>query len=673
MALHGQAQQGAAPEAKPAQETVGQAQRSMQGGIDYTKGSPIFPRVFAPYQAKPVPSPNYTNSPRIDDLMKDGRLTLSLNDAIALGLENNLDLSIARYNLSIADTEILRTKSGANTQGVNTGVVQGTLGGSSLPSAGASGGGAGGTSAGSGGAGTGTGGIVTSTLGAGPATPQFDPIVTSTLTAERAKLPVSSVQTAGSSSVSIYDQNTNTANFTYNQGFATGTNFAMTFNNNRLATNSYSAFLNPAIGGSVQFKFTQHLLQGFGIEINKRFIRIAKNNRAISDFAFQQQVITTVAQIENIYWNLVNAYEDVKAKQRALDLANRLLGDNQKQVKIGTLAPIEVIRAQSGVSSASQDLIVSQTSLELQELFMKNAISRNLTDQKLVAASVIPTDTMLVPATEPIASVQDLITQALTHRPELPQAKIDLTNREINNRAARNGLRPVVDLVAWYGSSALAGPQNPNNLSLPANTFPSTGLLDSFSNLFGTNYPDYAVGVNVNIPIRNRAAQATQIRSELEYRQAQMRMQQVENQIRVQVVNAQFTVQQNRARVDAATKGRLLALESLSAEQKKYALGASTTYNVMTTQRDLSTAESNLITAMAAYEQSKVAMDTATGLLLVNLGIELQDAVTGNVQSLPRVPNVVPAASVTAAPVASPAPGTPTNTPPQLPPTPDKK
>jgi len=673
MALNGQAQQSAAPEAKPAQQTVSQAQRTMQGGLDYTKGSPIFPNVFAPYRGKAVPSPNYTNSPRIDDFMKDGKLTLSLNDAIALGLENNLDLSIARYNLSIADTEILRTKSGANTQGVNTGVVQGTLGGSSLPAAGASGGGAGGTSSGSGGAGTGTGGIVTSTLGAGPATPQFDPIVTSTLSLEHSKLPVSSVQTAGSANINVFNQNTDTANFTYNQGFATGTNFAMSFNNSRLTTNSVSSFLNPAIGGSVQFKFTQHLLQGFGIEINKRFMRIAKNNREISDIAFRQQVITTVAQIENIYWNLVNAYEDVKAKQRALDLTNRLLGDNQKQVQIGTLAPIEVIRAQSGVASASQDLIVSQTNLELQELFMKNAISRNLTDSKLVAAAVIPTDTMLVPEKEPVAPVQDLITDALAHRPELAQAKIDLTNREINNRAARNGMRPVVDLVAWYGSSALAGMQNPNNFNLPVNAFPPTGLGDSFSNLFGTNYPDYAVGVSVNIPIRNRAAQATQIRSELEYRQAQMRMQQVENQIRVQVVNAQFTVQQNRARVDAATKGRVLALESLSAEQKKYALGASTTYNVMTAQRDLSTAESNLITAMAAYEQSKVAMDTATGLLLTNLGIELQDAVTGTVQSMPRVPNVVPAASVTAAPVAQPAQGAPTRTPPMLPPAPDKK
>jgi outer membrane protein TolC len=474
--------------------------------------------------------------------------------------------------------------------------------------------------------------------------------VTSTLNLEHARLPVSSVQTAGSNNVSIFNQNTGTANFTYNQGFATGTNFAFTFNNGRLATNSQVSYLNPAITGTMQLKFTQHLLQGFGIETNTRFIRIAKNNREISDIAFRQQVITTVAQIENIYWNLVNAYEDVKAKQRALDLANRLLADNQKQVQTGTLAPIEVIRAQSSVASASQDLIVSQTNLELQELFVKNAISRNLTDPALVAASVIPTDTMVLPENEAVTPLDELIKQALTNRPELAEAKIDLTNREINSRAARNGLRPTVDLVAAYGTAALSGMQNPYNSTLPVDTFPPTGLSDSLSTLFGTKYPDYAVGFSVNIPIRNRAAQATQIRAELEYRQAQMRMQQVENQIRVQVVNAQFTLQQNRARVDAAVKGRLLALESLSAEQKKYALGASTAYNVMSTQRDLSTAESNLILAMAAYEQSRVAMDTATGLLLTSLGIEMEDAVTGNVGNLPRVPNVVPSASLTVTP-----------------------
>jgi outer membrane protein len=640
---------------------------------DYSKAQPIFPNVLASYTARQVPKPNFTNSARIAPLVQNGQLRLSLADAIVLALENNLDLSIARYNLSIADTEILRTKAGASTQGVNTGIVQGTPGGQAIVPTGASGAGAGGTTTGAGGAGTGTGGIVTSTLGAGPPVPSFDPVLTSTLSIEHAKFPQTSAFLIGAATNVLeptLSQNTATANFSYNQGFATGTNLSIGFNNNRQTTSNSRSNLNPLLNSNYRIQFTQHLLQGFSINTNRRFIRIAKNNREISDVAFRLQVMTTVAQIENIYWNLVNAYEDVKAKQRALDLANQLLANNQKQVQIGTLAPIEVVRAQSQVASASQDLIVSQTNLQLQQLFMKNAVSRNLTDPQLMAAEVIPTDTMQVPAVEPVVPTQDLIADALAHRPELAQAHIDLTNRQINNKAARNALLPTVDLVAFYGTSALAGVQNPLNTSLAPGTINTTGFGNAFSTLFGNDFPDYAFGFSVNIPIRNRVAQATQVRAELEYRQAQMRLQQLENQIRIQVVNAQYALQQNRARVDAAAKGRQLAYETLVAEQKKYALGASTTYNVLQTQQALAAAESNLITAMAAYEQSRVSLDTATGLLLNNLGIEIGEAITGNVSTMPRVPNVVPSAAVPATPATSPQATPSAGQPPMTPPSP---
>ena len=627
---------------------------------DYSKASPIFPNVFAPYKARPVPAPNFTNSARIDQLLVEGKLMLSLNDAIVLALQNNLDLSIARYNLAIADTEILRTQSGASTQGVNTGIVQGTPGGQPVTITGASGSGAGGTSTAAGGAGTGTGGIVTSTLGAGPPVDSFDPVFTAGLNSQHVATP----QTTTTNLVAVLNQNTGTANFQYQQAFHSGTQFTLTWNNNQGTSNSGRNYLNPVINATAQIAVRQHLLQGFSVATNTRFIKIAKNNREISDVAFRLQVMTTVAQIENIYWNLVNAYEDVKSKQRALDLANQLLENNQKQVRIGTLAPIEVVRAQSQVASASQDLIISQTNLQLQQLYMKNAVSRNLTDAQLIAAEVIPTDTMQVPAAESIIPTQDLIADALSHRPELAQAYIDLKNREINNKAARNALLPSVDLVGNYGSGALAGPvisglpSCAGGLTVTCIPFgaTTTGYGDAVSDLFKNTYPTYMVGFNVNIPIRNRTSQATQVRAQLEYRQAQMRLQQLENQIRIQVVNAQFALQQNRARVDAATKGRQLAYDTMTAEQKKYALGASTTYNVLQTQQALAAAESNLITAMTAYEQSKVSLDTATGLLLSHLGIEMPDAVTGNVKTTPRVPGVVPNATVTAAPQA-PEPG----------------
>jgi outer membrane protein TolC len=604
---------------------------------DYSKGQSPLPNPIATYQARNVAPPQFNNSPRIDQLIKNGKLMLSLDDAIALALENNLDLAIARYNLDIADTDILRTKSGAAARGVATGIVSNTPGGG-VNGFGTGASGAGGTSSAAGGAGTGTGGLVTSTTGVGPTVPSFDPFLTGTLQIEHSITPLSNTVTAGVANLS---QNTGTANFAYNQGFATGTNMSVGFNNSRLTTNSSRTNLNPALSSNFRLTVTQHLLQGFGIAPNMRFIRMAKNSREIADVAFRGQIISTVTQIQNIYWDLVNAYEDLRVKERSLGLANQLLGDTQKQVQIGTLAPIEVVRSQSAVASAKQDMIVSQTALQLQQLLTKNALARNLQDPLLAAAEVIPTDTMSMPSTEPVVPIQDRENDALSHRWELTQSRIDLTNRDLNKRAARSALLPTLDMFAFYGSSALGGLQNPL-LGLPAGTVPTVGYGSTFGSLFDSTAPDKGMGLSLTIPIRNRSAQADQVRSELEYAQARMRLQQLENQIRIEVRNALYAQEQNRARVDAAQAGAKLAAESLDAEQKKYLLGASTNYNVLQAQRDLTQAESTLVAARAAYEKSRVEVDRATGLTLTRLGIDVADAENAQVTKTPNVPGVVP-------------------------------
>lgn len=615
----------------------------------YAEGKSSFPNPLNPYTGRAVPAPNFSNTGRIDSLVRDGKLMLSMNDAVALALENNLDLAIARYNLPIADTDILRSKAGASVRGVNTGVVQGTPGGTGggvTGGAGATGGGAGGTTAAAGGAGAGTAGLVSSTLGTGSALPSFDPQLTSTLQLERA----AQQNTSAFIPLNFLSNNSSLANFAYSQGFATGTNFGVSFNNARNVTNNPITQISPLLNSSVRFMVQQHLLQGFGLGTNLRQIRIARNNREISDVAFRQQVIATVSQIQNIYWDLVNAYEEVKARERAVTLAENLLANNRKQVEIGTLAPIEVVSAQSEVAARNQDLIVSQTNLQLQQLLMKNAVTRNMNDQTLAELPVIPTDTMELPQQEPVIPVQDLIADALAHRPELAQAQIDLTNREITKKSTRNAMLPSVDIYGFYGASTIGGNQNlfnicgevANSFCRPAGSLPSTGYGDVFSNLWNSTAPDKGVGLQINIPIRNRSAQADQVRSELEYRQAQMRLQQLQNQIRIDVRNNQFAVQQNRARVEAARKARQLASETMEAEQKKYALGASTSYNVLQTQRDLATAESTLVAAMSAYEKSKVSLDQATGLTLTHLGIDIADAESGNVRKMPLVPSVTP-------------------------------
>jgi outer membrane protein TolC len=607
-------------------------------GQTAVKPASHLPNFFAPYTPRQVPEPRVANSGRLDSLLRNGTIMLSLEDAIALALENNLDLAIARYNLAIADTDVLRAKSGNSVRGVATGLVQGTPGGGIGGfGAGAPGAGAGGTSGGAGGAGTGASGLVQSTLGTGAPLESYDPILVASMNIEHSSAPQSNIVTTG---VSRFQQNSGIANFSYSQAFATGTQLMLDFNNSRATNNALFSTLVPEIRSDFRFTFRQHLLSGFGLGPNLRFVHIAKNNREISDVAFRNQVVATVVQIENIYWDLVSAFETVRVNEQSVALAEKTVSDDRAQVKIGNLAPIEVTRAESELAQRREDLLIAQTQLQLQQLLMKNAITRNLSDRVLASAPVIPTNLVALPAQEPVVPVEDLIQDALVHRPELVQTRIDLTNRDISRKGARNALLPTVDFVAWYGGSGLAGVQNPLNTEVPPSSIPTTGFTNAFTQLMHTDFPDYAVGLSVNLPIRNRGAQADQVRSELEYRQAQMRSLQLQNQVGIEVRNAQFAVEQNRARVDTARQARDLASQTFDIERKRFALGASTSNDVLHRQRDLAQAESTLVNAMSAYAKSRVELDRSTGSLLSRYGIVLDEAESGNVNTLPTVPDV---------------------------------
>ncbi len=632
----------AAPSAQmPMQKAVSSSSQifDMQ---EYSKPKSNFPDPIAPYQPRHVAPPNLSNTPRIDQLMHDGKLYISMNDAVALALENNLDIAIARYNFNIADTDVWRAKAGSSILGVNSGVVQNTPGGGVGGLGTQVGSGQGGTSVAAGGAGVGAGGLVNSTLGTGPFITSFDPVITGTLQNDHNVIICTSPFCGP-------HQNTVTGNFAYTQGFQTGTNLSVGFNNTRITSdNPYNAFT-PVLNSSFQFKLTQHLLQGFGFAPNDRFIRIAKNNREISDVAFRLQITSTVDQIENIYWDLVYAYENVRVQKEQLTFAQKTLSDNQKQVEIGTLAPIEVVRAQSTVASDQQTLTVALTNLQLQQLLMKNAISRTLLDPALADAEVIPTSTMELPAQEPVVPTQDLVNDALSHRPELAEQRINLTNTEISNKAIRSALLPSVDLFAYYGGAGQGGNLNPTyvcikqpafcDLTAPPN-FPPVSYPETLNQLINSTASDKGAGITLNIPLRNRAAQATQVRSEFEYRQAQLRIQQIENQIRIEVRSAQFGVQQNRASVASAQAAVDLARQSLDAEQKKYALGASTSTLVLQNQAAMTQAEVTLVSAKALYEKAQVELDRAIGLLLDHAGIMISEAERGQVTQAPSIPHV---------------------------------
>ena len=614
---------------------------------DYSKPRSAFPNIVQPYMPQTVPPPNLTDTSRVEQLIHDGKLYISMNDAIALALENNLDIAIARYNLNIADTDILRAKAGSSVLGVNAGVVQNTPGGGTGGLSGNVGSGSGGTSAGTGGAATGTSGLVSSTLGIGPSITSFDPIVTGTL-----QLDHDHLLSASAIANRLTAQNTGTANFGYQQGFQTGTVMSVGFNNTHMTSDSTFATLSPSLTSNFQFRVTQPLLQGLGLAPNTRYIRIARNNREISDVAFRLQIIATIDQIENIYWDLVYAYENIKVQQEAVASAQKVLEDNKKQVQFGTLPPIQVVNAESTVASDQQALIVAQTNLQLQELLMKNALSRNLDNPALADAEVVPTSIMQVPAQEPVVPTKDLISDALAHRAELAESRIDLTTRELSNKSVRNAMLPTLDLFAYYGGSGLGGSQNPANICPSdgstqigcheAGTVTPVGYGGTLGDLFDSTAPDKGVGITLTIPLRNRTAQANQVRAQLEFRQAQMRLQQLENQVRIEVRNAQFAVQQNRAAVRAAQAAADYAHQTLDAEQKKLEVGVSTPTNVLQNQSALTTAQSNLVSAMAAYEKSRVELDRATGLLLDHTGIVLADAQRGEAAHMPQAPYVAP-------------------------------
>jgi outer membrane protein len=612
---------------------------------DFSKERGYWPNPIAPYKPTTAPSASFLNSPRLEDLVKGGKIYLSMSDAILLALENNYDIAIQRFNLNIADTDILRTRSGALFLGVNSGLVTGTLGGSGTTVTG--GGGPGGTSVAAGGAGTGVGGQGLTTNGGGTQPVTMDPSLTGTIQLQRQATPESNSLFYPTGRLT---QNTNTYNFAYNQGFITGTNLQVGFNNSYTTSNFLFNSYSPQYQTSFNAQITQHLLQGFGWGINGRFIIQTKNNRRIADSAFRQQLLYTINQVEQIYWGLVSAYEDLRAKQHALEQSTRLLEDDKKALEIGTLAPLDVVSANSQVETDRQAVIASESNLEYQQLLMKQAIARSLEDPTLANAPVIPTDRIsLIEMPEERETADELVRQAVANSPTIEQQVITLKNDEITIKGERNGLLPTVDVYAFYGASALGGVQSPycvnfsTNAPCSPNTYPTVSYGSAFSNLFNSSGPNKGVGFNINVPIRNRLAQSAQARSELEYRQAQMRLQQLYVQTRMQVINAQYALTNDRASVQSAVATRDYDQQSLDAELKKLHLGASTTALVLQQQRALAVAEGNVISATAKYAIDRAALAQILASTLDRMGISIVDAATGQIRTAPAIPGLQPA------------------------------
>jgi outer membrane protein len=596
----------------------------------------------APYRTGRIPEVNLANSNRLDALMRAGNIYLSLQDAVALALENNLDIAIQRYGPQIADTALMQAEAGSFARGVSTSVTAGPSS-ASVSSSGTS---LGSNQNASSQASTASSSAVGSSVlqSSGPSIPSLDPAFVTSASWAHATTPLSSSFTTGTTALI---QQQALSNVAIQKGFLTGTTVSLGLNNNGTTSNSFRNDFNPSTTSTLGFTLTQHLLQGFGWGVNSRQIHIARNNREVADLTFKLQVVTTVASVMELYWDLVSFNRNVKVAQDAIASAQRLYNDNQRQVQVGTMAQIEVVRAEAQIASAQQTMLLAQMQVLQQETILKTALSRNgLASPSIADAHIIPTDQILIPDVEPIAPIQDLMVMAISSRPELSQSRIQLQNQELTIKGSRNALLPTLDAVAAVSNGALAG--GINTLAPPAgsvrsnNPFFIGGYGTVLSQLLSRNFPNYSVGFNLSIPIRNRSAQAQVINDQLAYRQQQLGLQRLENQVRVDVQNAIIGVTQARGQYQAASKARVLEAQTLDSEQKKLELGASTVYNVIADQQALAAAEYSEVQAQAAYAKAKVELDRATGQILTHNNISLDEAFKGVVA---RPPSALPPAT----------------------------
>ncbi len=627
------AQNAAQNPTTPAQTTVGTGSTPPislgMSKYNYSRAPKAFPNLIAPYSGVNIPSSNLTNSPKIEQLIHEAKLEISLQDAIELALQNSLDIEVARYNVWFADTDILNTMGG--------GVGRGTAG-ASLPYS--------------------------------PANVpflNFDPTVTGTVSFDSQVVPVNNpfisgtgTTTAGVTGLPIH---TNQYNFGIAQSFSPGTTVSVNWDNTRSSSGSAFNSFNPSVQSSLYLNIQQPLLNGFGTFVNRRNIMIAKNNRKIADLAFTQQAIATITNTITAYYELAYARENVKVQQQAVTVAEKLYNDNKKQLEIGTMAPLDVTRAESELATDRQNLIVAQTAQLQQQQALRNAISKDPMAPNLVNVEIITTDKPAPPAIVEAASFEDAVKEAFAKRPDLGEQQLNLINADIDAKAHKKALLPTANVIARYGSQGLAGNspittttpaaggqivgQNGQPITVldsagnPVTIFePSTatsvtgirtgGLGDAQSQIFHNTFPDYYVALNLNIPLRNRVAQAEYQRSVLTQRQTEAQLQALKNSAILDVRNTYIALVQNRARVEAAGKARELQQQTFDAESKKYQLGASTVYQVILTQRDLITAQGTELRALADLVEAKANYERALGRTLEVNNVTVADSGRGS-------------------------------------------
>jgi outer membrane protein len=645
----GQTAPGAQPASQPGAQTGSAASEPARDlkatmGPDYSYGRAWFPNIFAPYAPQNIPEPMLTNSTRLDQLIQDGKLMLSLDDAVSLALENNLNISVERFVPWIAETQLLKAQAGGIPQSASTQQV---------------------------------------VLGSSPSV-SFDPVFSAGYQWIHQNIPVNNPFTSGvgtGTNILVVNQNQSAVNFGYTQGFHTGTDLQITLNTARSATNEPDVFFNPAFNPILTATLSQPLLNGFGILPNTRYIIEQKNQIKVANSMFAQQVIAVVTQTSNDYWELVYDRQNVKVEEAAVGVSQKLWEDNKKQLEIGTMAPLDVLTAESQLATDQQNLIVAQTTKLQQETVLLNDIAKNLLAKDVAGIEIVPTTPITLPEIVENIPLQDAVQEAWRKRPELYQADLNLKNSQIEVKATRNALLPSLNAYIQYQAQGLNGTGintnavagsfvadtaaplvdangnviliggNPAYTGIPNTTTTLThgGVSNALANVFENQYPTYAAGLTLTMPLRNRSAQADSARAQFDERQQQVQFRQTENTIVINVRNAIIALAQDRSQVAAAEKARNLAQQTLDAEQKKYQLGSSTSYQVVLRSRDLTAAQGTALRAQANLAEALVNFNQAMGRTLEVQHITVADAMRGTTTRDPLIPGTPEPGSVVGA------------------------
>ena len=611
------------------------------GKYNYQNPPKPFPNLLAPYRGIDIPDFNTANKPRVEQLIHDGKLEITLQDAVELALENNMDIAVARYQPWLADTDVLATKGGGTPQGTNGAEIFFST--ANVPFL------------------------------------QLDPSLAGNLAFADVSTPINNpfISGTGTSANQLTGLKVHNAqyNWTYNEGFTSGTSVQAVWDNTRSSSSAAANLFNPSVQSSLTITIQQQLLNGFGYSQNRRNIMIAKNNRKLADYEFSQQAITTVTNAINAYWELVYARENVRVQEQAVTVSTKLYGDNKKQLEIGTMAPLDVTRAESELATDRQNLIVAQTQKLTDEQILKNAIVRDPLAPTLANVEIVPLDHPNPPEAVEAATFEEAVKEAFAKRPDLQVQQINVTNAGIDAKANQQALRPTAALFAQYQSQGLAGNSpiitgatttagtpivgadgtpitvldmtgTPVQIFEPSSAAVTNGINKqgfgtAQSQIFHNDFPSYIVGLNLTLPIRNRVAQASYRRATLNQRQIEAQLQQLKNSAVLDVRNAFIALTQDRAQVQAASKARELQQQTFDAEQKRYQLGASTVYNVILTQRDLISAQGNELRALANLVEAKANYERAVGRTLDVNRVTIADAKHGQIEHDSLIPGTL--------------------------------